>query len=219
MSFVSAAIASTIPIVTISQMNPVQIREGDNNNNDDDTANTSQSLLKPAYFVIGGVFTIVLIVMLWLIIIPDARRPWSCKSRRHPHVQRQRGPGDAYEIEPEMWRGGGRLVGEASSHRQLGTNSRDFLAGSRQQAREGRDGSMPMVYLSGRQGMRRNNSSRWETEPLPQYEPCSYTSVRGNTLAEHGQQFGSGTRQLEVGLASMIPERISSRGARTVTGL
>lgn len=25
---------------------------------------------------------------------------------------RQRGPGDAYEIEPRMWRGGGRFVGE-----------------------------------------------------------------------------------------------------------
>lgn len=25
---------------------------------------------------------------------------------------RRRGPGDAYEVNPEMWRGGGRFVGE-----------------------------------------------------------------------------------------------------------
>lgn len=78
----------------------------------------------PAYIVIGTLFVLVLSAMLYLLIVPDARRPftsWRCvrkwrgktgTSVEGSYPLRQRGPGDAYEIEPAMWEGGGRLVGE-----------------------------------------------------------------------------------------------------------
>ena len=42
---------------------------------------------------------------------------------------RQRGPGDAYEINPDMWRGGGRFVGESLVGREGTVNTRDIEGG------------------------------------------------------------------------------------------
>ncbi|KAK5944431.1 hypothetical protein PMZ80_003713 [Knufia obscura] len=80
---------------------------------------TSFDLLSPAYLAIFPIFVVVLFIMVWLLMVPNARRPWSCRSHRR-EIQtplRQRGPGDAYEIEPQMWRGGGRFVGESMRSR------------------------------------------------------------------------------------------------------
>lgn len=84
---------------------------------------TSFDLLSPAYLAVFPIFVAILVIVVWLLMVPDARRPWSRRSHRHStHVQlRQRGLGDAYEIAPEMWRGGGRFVGEPThTHHNVG---------------------------------------------------------------------------------------------------
>lgn len=79
------------------------------------TTSTSFDLLSPIYLTIGPIFVLVLCIMIWLLMVPNIRRPWSCRSHRKETTipLRQRGPGDAYEINPDMWRGGGRFVGES----------------------------------------------------------------------------------------------------------
>ncbi|KAK5086354.1 GPI inositol deacylase [Lithohypha guttulata] len=80
-----------------------------------DPAKTSFDLLSPAYLTVGLIFVIVLVALIWLLMGPNARRPWSCRShRKSVEVPlRQRGPDDAYEVNPDMWSGGGRFVGES----------------------------------------------------------------------------------------------------------
>lgn len=79
-------------------------------------APTSFDLLSPVYLTVGPIFFLVVFIIIWLLMVPNVRRPWSCRSHRKSTVipLRQRGPGDAYEINPEMWNvGGGRLIGES----------------------------------------------------------------------------------------------------------
>lgn len=87
---------------------------------------TSFDLLSPVYLIVGPVFFLVVFIIIWLLMVPNPRRPWSCKSHRRSAVipLRQRGPGDAYEINPEMWRGGGRFVGESVRTRGSGKAER-----------------------------------------------------------------------------------------------
>lgn len=83
---------------------------------------TSFDLLSPIYLTIGPIFVLVLFVIIWLLMVPNVRRPWSCRSHRKGTIipLRQRGPGDAYEINPDMWRSGGRFIGESIRTRDGG---------------------------------------------------------------------------------------------------
>lgn len=96
----------------------------------DSHAQTSFTLLSPVYLGVGALFILVLAAMAWLLMVPDPRRrPWSCRPHRNGRLEdvplRRRGPGDAYEVEPRMWSGGGRFVGERTRSRsQLGSGSR-----------------------------------------------------------------------------------------------
>ena len=103
-----------------------------------DPSETSFDRLLPVYIPIGTIFVVVLLAMIWLLMVPSARRPWFCRSHRGENQipLRQRGPGDAYEVNPEMWRGGGRFIGESVDSRTGNAGSNETRSSGQGQRAE-----------------------------------------------------------------------------------